>query len=141
MDKFGITPLHLACQVGNNKAVKLLVDCRDIDLTAKDVNGDTPLHEACFCGWLEIVNLLLKKIKSKGADVDSVITDKNNFGLTPFHLACHEGKSEIVKGLIEFSCDTLELVKCVDCEGSISLHLACQCDKAVVVFDDIYLAY
>lgn len=70
VDKFGITPLHLACQVGNNEAVKLLVEIRDIDLTAKDVNGDTPLHEACFRGRLEIatVTVLLEKIEEKIKD-------------------------------------------------------------------------
>ena len=116
------------------------IESRDIDLTAKDVNGDTPLHEACFCGRLEIttVTVLLEKIEGKikdckGATIDSVITDKNDLGLTPFHLACREGNSEIVKVLIEFSRDTIKLVECVDCEGSTSLHLACQSDKADIV--------
>jgi ankyrin repeat protein len=138
VDKFGITPLHLACQVGNNEAVNLLVDHPDIDLTAKDVHGDTPLHEACFHGRLQIemVTFLLEKIeerKKTTVTIDSVITDKNDLGLTPFHLACREGHSEIVSVLLTFSDNPLELVECVDCEGSTSLHLACQSDKADIV--------
>lgn len=133
-DKFGITPLHLACQVGNNEAVKLLIDRKDIKLTAKDVHGDTPLHEACFHGRLEIVTALLERIKeSKGTAVESAITAKNDLGLTPFHLACREGHSKIVSTLLTFSGNHRELVECVDCEDSTSLHLACQSDKADIV--------
>ncbi len=46
-DSRGHIPLHLACQQGNSKIVKLLIDNKaNISLINKK-NGNTPLHEAC----------------------------------------------------------------------------------------------
>ena len=133
VDKFGITPLHLACQVGNTEAVGLLLKSPRIDLAAKDVNGDTPLHEACFHGKGDVVTILLTKIKETEGKVDSMITDKNNLGLTPFHLACREGYSKIVAELFKFADNHKSLVTAGDYEDSTPLHLACQGGNAGVV--------
>jgi ankyrin repeat protein len=70
-DKNGVTPLHIACQLGCWDAVTVLLNnvnhiaLRRM-LAAKDCAGFTPLHTAAWTDNRRIVALLLKK----GADPD-----------------------------------------------------------------------
>ena len=124
-DKYGITPLHLACQVGNADGVRVLLTDQRIKLDAKDGNGDTPLHEACFHGREIITTMLLHHMKETNK-LDLLIV-KSDLGLTPFHLACREGHLLIASQLLEYSIShQSKLVKAVDNEGMTPLHLACQ---------------
>ena len=88
---YGITPLHLACQVGNLQGVKLLIDHEKITLDAKDYNGDTPLHEACYHGNEEIAEALLDKMKQCDK-LDLAI--KNELELTPLERAIAPAQTE-----------------------------------------------
>ena len=135
-DKLQITPLHLACQVGNEEAVNLLLDSGKIDLAPPDVNGDTPLHGACLHGHKKVAEILLDKMKEsdKPKTVYMYIVAKNSLGLTPFHLACRQGHLEIVTMLYQFSESGKEnLIAMVDGEKSTPLHLACESNKEDVV--------
>ena len=130
-DRYGITPLHLACQVGNVDGVKVLLTAEHIKLDAKDGNGDTPLHEACFHGKEKITKMLLKEMKKTKK---SELMVKNDLGLTPFHLACREAHFNIATDLLGYSTDDqLKLVKAMDNERATPLHLACQNDNEEIV--------
>ena len=52
------TILHVACDVGNLKFVKLLVE-KGADINATTAKYMTPLHYACRSGSLEIVSYLI----------------------------------------------------------------------------------
>lgn len=122
--KDGTTPLHLACQRGNQPAVELLLACDNIDETIMDENGDTPLHEACLSGETKIVEIILEKLK-KGGDINLLL--QNDKLLTPLHIACREGYVDIVKLLLKYGFNQREkLVKAEDNEQGTPLHLACE---------------
>lgn len=129
-NRYGVTPLHLACQVGNDEGVKVLLTHERVNLGAKDGNGDTPLHEACFHGKKVITELLLKKME-ESHELD--LTVRNDLGLTPFHLACREGHRSMVDLLLVYSTDRSKLVMVSDNEGATPLHLACQNDDEKIV--------
>lgn len=128
-DRYGSTPLHLACQVGNLEGVTVLLKNKHIKLDAKDGNGDTPLHEACFHGKKGVTKTLLDVMKE--SNKLHLMTVKNGVGLTPFHLACQKGHCKIAELLIGYfsSNDESKLVMAVDNDGETPLHLACQNDN------------
>jgi ankyrin repeat protein len=120
----GTTPLHLACQRGNEQAVELLLASNEIDEAITDENGDTPLHEACSSGETNIVNKILTKLKA-GESVNLLLP--NDKQLMPLHIACREGYVEIVKLLLkEGFHQKKDLVEAKDNERSTPLHLACE---------------
>lgn len=60
-DKDGVSPLHLAVEMGNINSVKLLLDF-NADPNIADYRGVTPLHIAySFDGMTEIIEYLLSK--------------------------------------------------------------------------------
>jgi hypothetical protein len=81
----GRTQLHHCASKGLTSSVKRLLSIRNINVNAKDWNGDTPLHWAVENGHIEIIRLLLQN----GADVNA----KSRIGMTPVHSA--EGLSDI----------------------------------------------
>ncbi|KAI4596118.1 hypothetical protein KJ359_005623 [Pestalotiopsis sp. 9143b] len=63
-DKLSQTPLHVACLLGNDEAVRLLLEQPDIDLNAENGSEETPLGVACRAAQLAIAHLLLQKSKA-----------------------------------------------------------------------------
>ena len=61
----------------------------------------TPLHEACRHGWLDVVQLLVKKVNH---DID-VTTVKS--GKTPLHISCKNGQVVIVRFLTKHGCNPI----------------------------------
>ena len=57
-DDFQRTPLHMACNSGNEIAVSLLIQ-NGADLNAQTCGGETPLMKAAANGHYNIVNALL----------------------------------------------------------------------------------
>ena len=128
---YGITPLHLACQVGNLQGVKLLINHAKIILNVTDGNGDTPLHEACYHGNEEITETLLDKMEERDK-LD--LTTKNELELTPLHLACREGQTKIVALLLKkCRCNLQSLIMLTDKEGATAVHLACYNDNEDII--------
>jgi len=111
-DSDGITPLHIAAKLGNDKVAGALLE-RGADLNTKDSHfGQTPLHSAIASGMDKIVRTLL----NHGADVNA----KNDSDWTPLHLAARQDKNEIAQTLIERGAD----VNAKDDNGWTLLHLA-----------------
>ena len=76
-DEFGNALLHIACQMGSKKLLKICLR-RGANINIQNLKGQTPLHFAARYGYMSLVQYLV----SKGAD-DSIL---NSAGLT-----CYEG--------------------------------------------------
>lgn len=141
-DKYGITPLHLACEKGKIELVKNLIlhgaiinlDCEKIESPivvacqqgftniveilighGGDVNlgqKNFPLVTVCDKGFTDLVELLI----NHGADVNK---QRIEDGATPLFIACYKGYTDIVKILLDNGAD----LNCV-CQGSTSLYVA-----------------
>jgi len=85
------TPLHLACEFGNEEVMHQLVAHR-ADIESRDHHGCTPLHVACMSGYLDCVMFLILQ----GADVNV----RNRTGLTPLHLAFLNGHLHVAQFLL-----------------------------------------
>ena len=61
---FGINALHVATQKGLTSLIKLILDTDEIDIYAKDDNGNTALYYAQKNGNQEIIEILEKEIET-----------------------------------------------------------------------------
>ena len=87
--------IYEACHSGHRGIAKsLLLESQISRGFTRLPSVDTSLHQACRQGWLDIVELLIKKC---GFSPD--ITGKN--GESPLHYACKYGRFDIVKYLIK----------------------------------------
>ncbi|XP_076117419.1 uncharacterized protein LOC143085121 [Mytilus galloprovincialis] len=92
-DMNGVTPLYVACEKGQLKIVKLLLDNNAI-VDIPNALKSTPLFIACENGNTEIVRLLLQR----QADANF----KNSDQMTPLHKACGSNQTDIVSLLINY---------------------------------------
>ena len=115
VDKYGNTPMHIACYCGQKQIVKLLL-LKSYYQLVDSVNeeGYTPLMMACRENKDEIVQILLKK----GANVN-MGADIND---TALHVACINGLSEVAELLIENGAE----INCRNKIGATPLKLAFQ---------------
>ena len=65
-NRYGVTPLFLACSNGNAAMIRLLLDA-GADPNSEDPTGETALMEAARVGTLDAVKLLLER----GAELDA----------------------------------------------------------------------
>jgi len=77
-DKYGSTPLHIACSEDETDIVNMLLS-RRADVNITDNKGVSPLHTACVSGK-EIATVLI----SAGADINK----SDHHGWLPFTIAC-----------------------------------------------------
>lgn len=95
VNEYGLTVLHLAAKVGNEKAVQMLLEKEGIDVDARDTKGEqSPLFLAAENGHEKVVQMLLGKEK---VDVNSV----GRYSLTSLCVAARSGHEKVVKVLIE----------------------------------------
>lgn len=80
----GQRPLHLAVNVGNIRAAKLLLS-HDADVNARTEFGESPLHVAARQGNVQMAELLM----AEGAKVNA----KNVDGLSPLDYAISSGQA------------------------------------------------
>ncbi|ORX42663.1 ankyrin [Piromyces finnis] len=118
-NKDGCTPLHYACEQGNENIVKYLIE-KGADTSIKNNNGRISLH--CTCkAKRESVNIVKYLIEKRGLNINI----KDNYRFTPIHYACYKGNENIVKYLIKNGVDP----KIKNEDGRISLHFACGAEK------------
>jgi uncharacterized protein len=92
-NRYGLTPLALAVQLGNRDMVDLLLDA-GADPALRDAAGEPLLFTAARDGSLEIAEDLL----AAGVDVD--LTDAE-FGQTALMVAARERRPDVVRLLID----------------------------------------
>lgn len=90
-DKFGRTPLLLACKSGNIRIVNILLKLK-AKINLPDTSNNTPLHYACAFGYLEIVSTLL----DEGADINSM----NSWKTTPLELTLLKNHYGVLKFIL-----------------------------------------
>ncbi|EAY14998.1 ankyrin repeat protein, putative [Trichomonas vaginalis G3] len=103
--------LHVACEDGNFKLVKYLIES-GCDKESKSNNGNTPLIVASSEGHLQIIEYLI----SAGCDKEA----KHNTRNTPLTMASRRDKLQIVDYLISVGCN----LEGRDDEGNTPLILA-----------------
>ncbi|KAF9764299.1 hypothetical protein IL306_002828 [Fusarium sp. DS 682] len=85
-----LTPLHIACLIGDYEVARPLLKREDVDSKARGLNGQTPLHIATsnrHAGAKKILDLLLGK---PGVE----ITDVDYDGRTLLHYFCGNHEKE-----------------------------------------------
>lgn len=81
MDGEGYTPLHIACNIGSVEILQLLLEYGADPETIHEKSGGTSLQEAVCSGSSEMVEVLLKVIKS-----NDFINMKDHKGWSALHL-------------------------------------------------------
>lgn len=107
----GRTLLHFACEWGDMKAIKALIE-KGADVDAKDETGKTPLHiAAMYYGDKLIMSMpdketidtscnMIDVLKQNGADVNM----QDNSGATPLHyVLAFDGREKIAKELLRLN--------------------------------------
>ena len=90
--------IFVACQIGETKVVKLLLErcnSEESGLNIKDECGMTGLMWACFIGWKDVVQLLLNH-----SERIIELNPKDDLGVTAFMLACENGHKDVVQLLL-----------------------------------------
>ncbi|XP_071086322.1 ankyrin-3-like, partial [Haliotis cracherodii] len=84
--------LHQACRGGDIETVKTVLAQDKLDINSRSKNGETPVMMAARAGYVELVDLLVKK----GGDMSLV----NNSGDNILHQACRGGDEGTVKRVL-----------------------------------------
>jgi ankyrin repeat protein len=92
-DRYGVTPLFLACTNGNGRMIKLLIDA-GADPNTVDPTGETALMVASRVGDLESVKVLL----DRGAKVD---TTDPTYQQTALMIATRDDHPDVVRLLAD----------------------------------------
>ena len=119
------TSLHRAIRLGDERAVRLLIgqSSRNVDVEAKDGDGNTALSVAVKAGHIELARLL---VSTFGANVNA----QNNMLYTPLHIAMVNGHFELAMLLVrEFHAD----VDAKDLSGFTPMHRAAESGHVDVV--------
>lgn len=103
-DKYGLTPLHWACDRGQPRAVALLLERgADVNAVEKRLFKRTSLLFAALSGSAELVRLLL----THHADVAAA----DYKGWSAVHCAAHVGSVEILRALVASGANISALTK------------------------------
>lgn len=119
-DVEGRTPLHVACQFGNTKAVELMLGYKSGSLKAmieaRTTQLWTPLWLAARNGHLEIIKILLEH---GAAETIAAVNDQ---GKTALWVASKYGHTDIVRELLHRGAEETIAITCMD--GDTALWMA-----------------
>ena len=102
-NKFGLSPLIIACERNLPSVVDLLIKF-DADVNIRDSKGRHALAVAAFCGCDDVVRFLLQQMKESPA-IALLLNEKDESGCTPLWLAARTGNLKMVELLIEAGAD------------------------------------
>ena len=118
-DKYGNTPLYMACIYNHLPVVEYLTGQRNCNINGN--NERHPLLAAVDKGHLEIVKHLIEF-----TDYDINVREKGT-GSIPLHKACYNGSLSIVEYLISKpQCD----IEAIDYKGNQPLYSVCSMSRA-----------
>ena len=115
-NQFSWCPLHCTCCSANKAAMEFLLEQPNIELDHLHVdhNGDSILYASSACGNVEMLKLVLEKVKERG-DLSYQLNNGNYAGDTPMKMALQNDNLPIVNTLLQFAGN--------DEYGSIDPHL------------------
>ena len=96
------------------------------------------LYEACETGKVEIVKILLERLKSEDPELNRLNYRKYR-QRTPFMISCEKGHNEVVQLLLDYSCSETIDFNVINNYGETAFHLACQKGHTDVV--KLFFAY
>ena len=126
-DRFGDTPLHIACMRSNNVAIEILLSRYNVNINEPNIEGCTPLHRGCWNDNERVVELLMEKKPD--------CLKRCNNQMIPLHFACDRGHNKIAS-IILSSCSDKIRIKMLDAKdnkGNTPLHIACEQNNAELV--------
>ncbi|XP_019852256.1 PREDICTED: serine/threonine-protein phosphatase 6 regulatory ankyrin repeat subunit C-like [Amphimedon queenslandica] len=123
-DKDGNTPLHLACQDGQQNMASLLQEASlsNNNLLITNKKGQTPIHLAVASGHKDTAEVLLSSVTGSSTHHD-LLTATDNEGSTVLHTACSNGHIDVFRYL---SSIYPQGVNAMDNRGRGLLHAACE---------------
>lgn len=100
-DKFGLTPLMLACKLGNTRIAHMLVT-RGAEVSTISKHGYTALTFACMNGNNAIVTMLLNT-RHEGESINATVKSKDDGDgrYNPLVFAVYECSKENVKAMLD----------------------------------------
>ncbi|KAL2847255.1 ankyrin repeat-containing domain protein [Aspergillus pseudoustus] len=88
------TPLTIAARYGSESVLDLFLACTDLDINAKNPNGETALWFVAYAGHRSVV---IRLLRCKGISVDLSDTC---YQLTPFAITVMKGHGEVARDLL-----------------------------------------
>lgn len=127
----GISPVHLAADLGRTQCLKILLEVKGVNVNAKTKDKEqTALHLAAENSHIECIEVLLKK----GANADV----KNHMSQTPLHLATRAKAYSCVELLLENGRANPNIE---DCDRRTPLHTAIGRTSVSADIIDILIRY
>ena len=115
----GMTPLHIACEYGDNDVMRYLLLEKNCSPScfklSSDIYDNLEIHSACE----DKSDIDLLKLMANECNVNNC--DASFRAIKPLHVACENGNHLAVKFLLELNSDTL----CKDLEERLPFHIAC----------------